>query len=55
MTTTTKTKTCPECYGTRQKAEMRAVRFGQSLPPYKPCPRCEGTGEIPDPEPERTR
>jgi hypothetical protein len=42
---------CPECFGTRQKVEVLSVRFGQPLPPYKPCPRCNGTGEIPYPRP----
>ncbi len=44
---------CPDCCGMGQKVEMRPVRFGQPMPPYRPCPRCDGTGEIPYPKPVR--
>jgi len=35
---------CPECYGTRQKVEMRPVILGKKLPGYQQCPACNGTG-----------
>jgi DnaJ-class molecular chaperone len=41
----TKMIVCPECFGTKQEARMRAVIPGTKLR-YRPCPRCNGTGEI---------
>ncbi|WP_407152255.1 hypothetical protein [Bradyrhizobium sp. ORS 86] len=42
---------CPDCRGTRQHVTMRPVMIGKPLPRYRPCPRCDGTGEIPRPKP----
>jgi hypothetical protein len=47
----TTTMQCPDCLGTRQIVTMRPVRLGQPLQRYQPCPRCDGTGEVPYPKP----
>jgi len=42
---------CEHCFGTGQKVEMRPVRLGAKLPPYEPCPHCNG----PKPPPRSAR
>ncbi|WP_221345261.1 zinc finger domain-containing protein [Bradyrhizobium quebecense] len=37
---------CPDCHGRGQHVEMQTVRIGQPMPPYRPCPRCDGAGEV---------
>jgi DnaJ-class molecular chaperone len=39
---TDETTVCEHCFGTGQKVEMRPVRLGAKLPPYEPCPHCNG-------------
>ncbi len=41
---------CGDCFGIGRKVEMTPVKFGQPLPPYRPCPRCDGTGKEPVPK-----
>jgi len=36
---------CSECFGTGQWVRVMPVRFGQPLPPFRPCQYCEGTGK----------
>jgi DnaJ-class molecular chaperone len=38
---------CEHCFGTGQKVEMTPVRLGAKLPPYKPCPHCNGSKPSP--------
>jgi DnaJ-class molecular chaperone len=38
---------CKDCFGTGQKVEMTAPKWGQKLPPYRPCPSCGGSGIAP--------
>jgi len=41
--------TCSTCHGTGQRVVMRTVIPGAKIPPYEPCPDCNGTGQKPSP------
>src|SRR5262249_33077296 len=46
-----KTIKCPECFGTKQEVRMRSPYPIRKIE-YRPCPRCSGTGEIPESPPK---